>query len=124
MESQRGNGEASRPNGSVPEAGPPLGGRAALHRTERPHFRRWVMRAQPLRLRLGSASSGGAVRPPWALPAPRPCFTSALLSTRGRRVLGRAAGAGVTETLAASGACAAGSVGVRGREESQGKEPG
>lgn len=60
------------------------------------------MRAQPLRPRLGSAASGDAGAAPVGPAGSAPMFHLSLLSTRGRRVLGRAAGAGVTETLAAS----------------------
>ena len=102
MESQHGNGEASRSNGSVP------GGRLRLSADgprctgQSGRTSRWVMQSQPLRPRLGSAASGGAGAAPVGPAGSAPMFHLGLLSTRGRRVLGRAAGAGVTETLAAT----------------------
>lgn len=122
MESQRGNGEASRPNGSVSGGrlrlsadGPRCTGRSG-------RASRWVMRSQPLRPSLGSAASGDGGAAPVGPAGSAPSFHLGLLSTRGRRVLGRAAGGGGDRDAGGlQGACAAGSVGSEvGRKVEEG----
>ena len=80
------------------------------------------MRSQPLRPRLSSAASGGAGAAPVGPAGSAPRFHLSLLSTRGRRVLGRAAGGGGDRYAGGlQGACAAGSVGSEvGRKVKEG----
>lgn len=100
---------------------PPLGGRAALHRTERPHFKVGdagsALKAASRQRGVGGRGCGprgpcrlrAHVSPQPAQHARPPCPWAC------------SRGGGDRDAGGLQGACAAGSVGVRGREESQGR---